>query len=295
MLCLVSECNEPMTYLAAHLTFRDEAPYLREWIEFHILAGIEHFYLYDNRSGDNPERILAPYIAEGLVTYVPWNAEGHPHRRESLEVRLDFCRRFGHEAHWVAFLDADEFLFPTSADVSLRDVLRDYDAYPAVGVGWLMFGANGVQRMTSEPVISRFTRRRETPERAHFKTIAKPSRIVAAPNPHYFLYLNGERAVTEDFRPIPEPNGSSDDTWAIGFIEHVSYERLRINHYPLKSYEEYNRFKVRKDDESPVKLYTPEYFRITEENCSVQEDLTIRRYLPELLRRLSAREAAVTE
>ena len=27
--------------------FKNEAPYLKEWIEFNLIAGIEHFYLYN--------------------------------------------------------------------------------------------------------------------------------------------------------------------------------------------------------------------------------------------------------
>ena len=30
--------------------FKNEAPYLKEWIEFNHLVGVEHFYLYNNNS-----------------------------------------------------------------------------------------------------------------------------------------------------------------------------------------------------------------------------------------------------
>ena len=32
--------------------------------------GVEHFYLYDNDSADEPETLLAPYVAAGLVCLV---------------------------------------------------------------------------------------------------------------------------------------------------------------------------------------------------------------------------------
>ncbi|MDR2769872.1 MAG: glycosyltransferase family 92 protein, partial [Rickettsiales bacterium] len=48
---------------------RDEAPYLREWIEYHRLAGVSRFYLFDNESKDDIRRILQPYVDEGLVVY----------------------------------------------------------------------------------------------------------------------------------------------------------------------------------------------------------------------------------
>ena len=47
------------------LIFKDEAPFLQEWIEYHHLIGIEHFYLYNNNSTDNYEEVLKPYIDKG--------------------------------------------------------------------------------------------------------------------------------------------------------------------------------------------------------------------------------------
>jgi hypothetical protein len=40
-------------YLSICAIFKDEAPYLQEWIEFHRLLGVEKFYLYNNNSRDN--------------------------------------------------------------------------------------------------------------------------------------------------------------------------------------------------------------------------------------------------
>lgn len=50
-----------------------ETPLLLQWLEYHLLVGVSHFYIYDaDASG---ARLLAPYIARGLVTYFPrWPA-----------------------------------------------------------------------------------------------------------------------------------------------------------------------------------------------------------------------------
>ena len=55
--------------------FKDEGPFLKEWIEFNKMVGVEHFYLYNNNSSDNFLNVLAPYIESGLVTYIdfPYN------------------------------------------------------------------------------------------------------------------------------------------------------------------------------------------------------------------------------
>ena len=33
--------------------FKNEAPFLKEWLEFHLMLGIDHFYLYNNNSEDD--------------------------------------------------------------------------------------------------------------------------------------------------------------------------------------------------------------------------------------------------
>ena len=42
--------------VSACLIFKDCGRYLAEWIEFHHMAGIEHFYLYNNNSKRTIER-----------------------------------------------------------------------------------------------------------------------------------------------------------------------------------------------------------------------------------------------
>ena len=50
--------------------FKNEALYLKEWIEFHRIVGVEHFYLYNNNSDDNYREVLEPYIKRNIVTLV---------------------------------------------------------------------------------------------------------------------------------------------------------------------------------------------------------------------------------
>ena len=42
--------------------FKNESVFLKEWLEYHLLIGVEHFYLYNNFSEDNYQDILAPYL-----------------------------------------------------------------------------------------------------------------------------------------------------------------------------------------------------------------------------------------
>lgn len=40
---------------------KNEKPYLKEWLEYHLLQGVEHFYLCDNGSTDGTDAYLEPY------------------------------------------------------------------------------------------------------------------------------------------------------------------------------------------------------------------------------------------
>ena len=55
--------------LAVVAILKNEAPYVKEWLDYHLLAGADHFFLYDNESPDNLKEVLQPYIDAGIVTY----------------------------------------------------------------------------------------------------------------------------------------------------------------------------------------------------------------------------------
>jgi hypothetical protein len=48
--------------------FKNEALYLAEWIEFHLIVGQDFFFLVDDGSRDNFCAMLAPYIKRDYVS-----------------------------------------------------------------------------------------------------------------------------------------------------------------------------------------------------------------------------------
>ncbi len=79
--------------------------FLREWIEFHILVGVEHFYLYNNFSEDNYLEVLQPYIESGIVTLTDWPIESG-----QLSAYLDCFKRHKNHTVWKAYINPDEFI-----------------------------------------------------------------------------------------------------------------------------------------------------------------------------------------
>lgn len=56
-------------YLSICAIFKDEAPYLPEWIEFHRSVGVERFFLYDNSAATRAGRRLDRGLAPGSCRY----------------------------------------------------------------------------------------------------------------------------------------------------------------------------------------------------------------------------------
>ena len=76
-------------YLTIATMFKNKRRWVREWIEFHLMMGAEHFIMYDNDSTDFPLEVLQYYIDQGLVTYIPWPPKEVPPPPESFKTQLE--------------------------------------------------------------------------------------------------------------------------------------------------------------------------------------------------------------
>ena len=122
--------------VTACAVFRNEGPFLQEWVAWHRHMGVTRFVLYDNESVDGggalplgPDVIVRP--ASGL--------------RTQLGVYRDCLDTVEAGVEWVVFLDLDEFLYDpagrTLAEVlPPREARHDGQPVTRVWVPWRMFG-----------------------------------------------------------------------------------------------------------------------------------------------------------
>lgn len=54
--------RETKFYCSICAIFKNEGTYLREWIEYHLMIGFDHIFLYNNFSTDNYVDIIRPSI-----------------------------------------------------------------------------------------------------------------------------------------------------------------------------------------------------------------------------------------
>jgi hypothetical protein len=290
-------------YLSICAIFRNESDYLREWIEFHRLMGVNHFYLYNNLSDDDYSSVLNSYVDQEIVTLRDWPEVW---RKETQPNAYKDCLdRYRHESRWIAFIDLDEFLFAPNAG-SLPDVLSEYERFPGIVVNWQVYGSSGHKKKPAGLVIENFTMKAHTNwiRNRRIKSIVDPRKAIRPRGPHMFEYHNGELAVTEGQNPVRIVG-----TWAVGRItrrflvgimpkipidpyafischpETISVNKLRINHYIVKSTEE--ALAAMQYHSQHKYLNQMNWLRYHDRND--ERDGILQSYVPELKRRLSAR------
>ena len=134
--------------------FRDEATILKEWIEYHRIVGVSHFYLYNNFSEDNYLEILKPYIDDDIITLIDW-----PYKQAQMAAYQDCVDRFKNETKWIGFIDLDEFVVPNKHYDNIYSFLKQFDSKrPIVIMYWRYFGSSGkIERDRTKLIIEDFT------------------------------------------------------------------------------------------------------------------------------------------
>ena len=217
---------------------KNEGPYIKEWLDYHLLAGVDHFYIYDNESPDNQAEVVKPYVEAGLVDYFPY-----PGKAMQCIAYNDAVKNFKFFNRYMAFIDGDEFIFPKSkvggGIVEVVDEILSANPNAAgLAINWQMFGSNGQEKADySRGVLERFTRRAPKdymPDKGEtnslVKTVANPRKISFIESPHFSNYFEGYFSINEN----------SNFLWG-AFNSPVTAEKIVVNHYYTKSYEEYEK------------------------------------------------------
>lgn len=136
--------------------FQNEAPYLKEWIEFHKLVGVQHFLLVNDRSLDNFLDVLRPYIDAGEVELFDspcpkkWQRHWEEYQRALLQI---FCQQLRGVSRWLALIDVDEFIVPTEGN-NLVEFLRKHEDRGAIYIRWEPFGTSYVKKLLDTELLT---------------------------------------------------------------------------------------------------------------------------------------------
>ncbi|GLS15014.1 hypothetical protein GCM10007935_24470 [Hydrogenophaga electricum] len=245
------ETGKRLPRLGVGAIFKDEKPYVIEWLAHHRLLGVERFFVADNQSTDGTTELLEALQACGFLACHRFpSPEGRGPQLPAYRMLLE---THGHEVEWLAFIDADEFIWPMGEEDSLPAFLQQLaERRPQMGalvLNWASYGSDGQLHQAPGLVVERFTRHAP---RDHFanvpvKTVFRPGdfegftcshNVQLAPGRSH-LHADGQpRQTHPDYLDIPEKRYIRS--------ERVCWEGFRINHYVIKSYQEFAQRKRRK-------------------------------------------------
>ena len=229
--------------LAFVLIAKNEASYIKEWLDFHIKQGVSKFIIYDNESTDNFREVLQPYIESGIVIYDI--IRGKRRQTDAYNMALN---KYRYMFKYMGFIDADEFVFVRNntygggGHCDLVTFMNDFmAAHPnagGLGINWLVFGSSHHEKRPAGGVIENFTMcaERDFMPNRHIKTICDPVKAISA-GAHYTMYSRGFHNLDENGEIIGG---------ALSGQPH--FEKIRINHYFCKSKDEYIAIKMKRGD-----------------------------------------------
>jgi hypothetical protein len=254
--------------------FKNEAPYLREWIEFNSLVGVEHFYMYNNNSEDDYESVLKPYVDKGRVTLIQW-----PYNQKQMESYIDCINKFSSETNWLGFIDIDEFIVPKNTN-NIYDFLKNFENRGAVNIYWRLYGSSGlINRNTDGLVTEDFTVC--WPKYCDIGKCFYNTAFGFNPNSKKSDQLHHKFWANYKNHDIPPVNIFGHVCVGDRNIADDTDFPIQINHYFTKSYKEYAKKRAKGDVYFRINPHDEEYFYEHEMKCT-SVDLSAYKYLIKL-------------
>lgn len=241
-------------------TFKLEACYLEEWINYHLNIGFDHFYLYDNNDGNTDdiliiEKLKNSSISKHISFYNARNIERY--NRFYLNIPTKMLESFNKEDWLFVNLNIDEFLtFPNNSKngKNIREYLKNAvkNKCDVVCFNWQVHGNNGHHYQTQSKVLDRFPlptlplnfTKYGRIENTHTKCIGH-GKLGTNAYIHDILInkSKGQKSCNGDLLP-----GKSISLKYEPFLEEMSFNSAYIRHFFTKSTEEWYKYKMKKVD-----------------------------------------------
>ena len=246
-------------HLSVLAIFKNETMNLKIWLDHYLWQGVDHFFLIDNGSTDNPHHILQSYIDRGLVTYrscpARYDQVGHYNRMFEEERMRD-------RTEWLCVCDLDEFFYGTHT--TLYATLQTMgDNIDVVHSAWKMFGH---ENLVAHPpdIRTSIVHRNPDIEHQHTKYICR-TRTLTHPGMLWIHYVRVPPHLCGGMQCIPLP----------GTVIHTENDRIQLNHYVLQSLQYYQEVKMTRgaaDGMHHEYVRDMNYFHQRVTNCICMDD-----------------------
>jgi hypothetical protein len=246
-----NKVKNKINYLSIMAIFKNETMNLKVWLEHYLWQGVDHFYLIDNGSTDNPFDILKEYIQKGIVTYY-YRTEKY---QQPQHYRYVFDKEnIKHKTKWLCICDLDEFFFGIKKKLS--HCLDYFDSYDVIYTNSFFYGSDGLIEHPKD--IRTSIIHRESDVENGIKYIFKPSSITNS-NELWIHYLVNEGTLSKKYTNEITQNNV-----------------IRLNHYRIQSYEYYTKIKMTRGDVSIIEnenIRDLKYFEKYAETANIKDDI----------------------
>lgn len=206
---------------------KDEHLYLKEWIDWHLNVGFDAIHLFEDKGSKSHEEICEKYSNVYLRRYEDDEEIRHILRNQGTSQRQLvlyewFAKKYKDTYGWVAFIDADEFVF-FGENYSLNTLCEEFADYKSVLLNWRMMGANGHIVRPGGGIIESYTT-----ECGSVVSIDKEWM--------YKSFVN--LSLFEGFHNLHRAYGSVNTHHSPNFKQ-LHYDKAWLNHYFTKSWEDW--------------------------------------------------------
>ena len=143
---------------------------------------------------------------------------------------------------WLVVIDEDEFVICENGDI--KKTMEEYVGYPGLVVNWRVYGSSGVKHRTPDPQMKKFIHPTNPNNRVNWnvKSIVNPLKVRGTRrNPHTFKYFEVD-AIGVDYVPLR------------GLFRSPVYKKIWVNHYYIRSLEEWEE-KVKRPNPDSIRCY----------------------------------------
>lgn len=266
-------------------TFRNEAPFVLEFVAHHKAVGFDEIIIASNDCMDGTAEILQSLDDAGLIRHllcVP-TAKLSPQSFAYAEMRSQFQLN---SADWLMILDADEFLNIHVGQGQLNDLIAAQDNPELILINWACFGADAHKQWVDSPTCSRFVHRLRTLSgKGHVKSLIRtPAKWQKFSNHHPFGWL-GQGTVRIAFAGGVWVDTVSADSVTLGAYRDIeprssTFDLAQINHYATRTRDSFDLRRSRGRGAAPPgslnTRHSDAYFRRM--SCGKIPDLSIARY-----------------
>lgn len=237
------------------LVARDESQYLREWVVYHHLIGVEKFIIYLHNCIDNSENELKSLnlnidIRKEHTDDLGWEVKNKMYERIILDSETDYA----------CCLDIDEFIFLPEFE-NINNFLYNFKNIGGIALYQNIFGSNGHLETPTGLVVENYTKR--NPDNVDF-----PKNFPRYDKP-FDMFKNVKMIIKKSFlkkvnsshdyicyKPIVNENGKA----FMKFKCDRQLSKIRINHYYTKSLQDW-RFKTSRPRFSKSFKYPNSWFK----------------------------------